>query len=432
MKNFTNTLKSAFIAVLLGMITQNATAQSGNALAFDGTNDSVKIPYNVLQSTIQSIQVSVNVNANTGNFQTILTSAGNFTGYTFYVASDGTWQLYVGNGTNWKVLQGPAMVPGKWTNLAGVYSAGVVTFYVDEVNVFSTSVALIGNTIFPMLLGAGEASNPNTYFGGQIDELRLWNKALSTSEITSTVQGALTGSEPNLIAYYNFNEGTANANNLDSLPSDPVNTLTDLTVNHLTGTLYNFALKGTTSNWVASTLSLLPINLLNFSGAKKDGSNLLQWSTASEQNSNSFEIQRSENGSDFSAIGKVAAAGNSNDVRNYQYTDNQLSSLVPTYYYRLRMIDIDGSFKYSPVIFIRNTVGGATTVYPNPARDQITINIADKGLINTQALLSDLNGKVLQRISLNQSSTQVNIGNLIKGMYILKFTDGNSVKIIKE
>jgi hypothetical protein len=71
-------------------------------------------------------------------------------------------------------------------------------------------------------------------------------------------------------------------------------------------------------------------------------------------------------------------------------------------------------------------------VYPNPARDQITINIADKSLVNTQALLSDLNGKVLQRISLTQASTQVNISSYVSGMYLLKFKDGKTIKIVKE
>lgn len=428
MKNYTKAIKSAFVALFLGIITQNVNAQN-NALDFDGVNDSVTIPYNVLHSQIQSIQFAVKVNANTGSFQTILTSAGNFVGYTFYVASDGTWQLYAGNATNWVVLQGPAALLGVWTNIAAVYTGpGVITFYVNGVEVDTKSVILVGNTVYPMKLGAGEAGTPNTFFGGQIDELSMWKAALTPAQITYNMHNSLMGTEPNLIAYYNFNEGIGNGNNLTPTL---VNTLTDGTSNHLDGTLYNFALNGATSNWVTSDL-VLPINLINFSGSKKGGSNLLQWSTASEQNSSYFEVQRSENSIDFSTIARVNAAGNSSNVRNYQYNDNQVSSVSPIYYYRLKMVDIDGSGKYSSIIFIKNSTGALTTVYPNPASDQITINIADKSLINTQALLSGLNGKVLQRIILNQTSTQVNISNYAKGMYILKFADGSSIKIVKE
>ena len=192
----------------------------------------------------------------------------------------------------------------------------------------------------------------------------------------------------------------------------------------------NFALTGSSSNWVASD-NTLPITLSNFSGVQKDGSNLLQWSTASEQNSAYFEIQRSDNGTDFTRIAKVNAAGNSSITKNYQYSDHQLST-SSVYYYRLKMVDIDGSAKFSSIIFIRNSTSSVTTVYPNPARDQITINIADNSLVNTQALLSDLNGKILQRISLTQASTQVNISNYVSGMYLLKFKDGKTIKIVKE
>ncbi|HET7115072.1 MAG TPA: LamG-like jellyroll fold domain-containing protein [Hanamia sp.] len=434
MKNYTKAIRFALTALFLGIITQNVNAQN-NTLDFDGVNDSVTIPYNVKHSQILSIQFAVKVNANTGSYQTILTSAGNFTGYTFYVASDGTLQLFLGNGANWVIAQGPAITAGVWTNIAAVYngSAKTITLYVNGLPVTGTptSINLVGNATFPMKLGGGEAGTVATPFGGQIDELRLWGKQLTPAEITTGITTGLTGTEANLLGYYNFNEGIGNGDNLTPPSPNPVNTLTDLTGNHLDGTLYNFALTGNTSNWVTSDL-VLPINLINFSGSKKGGSNLLQWSTASEQNSSYFEVQRSENSIDFSTIAKVNAAGNSSQVRNYQYNDDEISSAASIYYYRLKMVDIDGSGKYSSVIFIKNSTGALTTVYPNPARDQVTINVADKSLINTQVLLSGLNGKVLQRILLNQTSTQVNISNYAKGMYILKFADGSSIKIVKE
>ena len=427
MKNFTKSIKSGFIALFLGVITLNANAQN-NALAFDGVDDSVTIPYNVKQSQIQSIQFAVKVNAIIpGSYQTILTSAGNFTGYTFYVASDGTLQLFLGNGTNWVVAQGPAITAGVWTNIAAVYDglAHTITLYVDGAVVDSKTIALVGNATFPMKLGGGEAGTTATPFGGQIDELSLWSSHLTPAEITYNMNNSQTLPNANLIAYYNFNEGIGNMSN------PGVTTLDDGTANALNGTLYNFALNGTSSNWVTSDL-VLPINLINFSGSKKGGSNSLQWSTASEQNSSYFEVQRSENSIDFTTIAKVNAAGNSSNVRNYQYNDEQISSATPIYYYRLNMFDIDGSGKYSSIIFIKNSTSGLTTVYPNPAKDQVTINVGDKSLISTQVVLSSLNGKILQIIPLNQTSTQVNISNYAKGMYILKFVDGSSLKIVKE
>lgn len=434
MKNYTKAIKFALTVLFLGIITQNVNAQN-NTLDFDGVDDSVTIPYNVKHSQILSIQFAVKVNATNVGYQTILTSAGlgtspgTFTGYTFYVASDGTLQLFLGNGSNWVIAQGPAITAGVWTNIAAVYNGATqVTLYVNGVAYTTATVNLQGNDAalkIPMKLGGDEAGKSAAPFGGQIDELRLWGKQLTPAEITTGMTTGLRGTEANLLGYYNFNEGIGN------MPNPTVTTLKDGTSNHLDGTLYNFALTGNTSNWVTSDL-VLPINLINFSGSKKGGSNLLQWSTASEQNSSYFEVQRSENSIDFSTIAKVNAAGNSSQVRNYQYNDDEISSAASIYYYRLKMVDIDGSGKYSSVIFIKNSTGALTTVYPNPARDQVTINVADKSLINTQVLLSGLNGKVLQRILLNQTSTQVNISNYAKGMYILKFADGSSIKIVKE
>lgn len=437
MKTFTKTLKSALLGLFLGAITLNATAQD-NVLDFDGINDYVEFPYSSgLTPGIFSVQFWVKANS-TGKTQAIFMNggilAGAAVGFGLYDIG-GNWTILYGNGgASFSTVTGPAINYGTWTNIAGTYNGTQLKLYVDGVLVSTTQPVppIQGNPQFPIRLGAGTtgvSGAPNDFFSGQLDNLSMWNTTIPSPQITGNMNHpGLTGTEPFLSAYYSFNEGIANGNNATPVPG--INSLIDKSANHFNGTLNNFALTGSTSNWVGSD-NTLPITLSNFSGVKKDGSNLLQWSTASEQNSAYFEIQRSDNGTDFTAIAKVNAAGNSSITKNYQYSDNQLST-SSVYYYRLKMVDIDGSAKFSSIIFIRNSNSGVTTVYPNPARDQITINIADKSLINTQALLSDLNGKILQRISLTQASTQVNISNYVGGMYLLKFKDGSTIKIVKE
>lgn len=436
MKRFTKTLKPALFGLFLGIITLNVTAQD-NVLDFDGVNDYVEFPYNAgLTPGIFSVQLWVKIN-NTGTTQAVFMNGGNvsgFVGFGLYEIS-GNWTLLYGNGgASFSTVTGPAVSYGTWTNIAGTYNGVQLKLYVDGLLVSTTQPVppIEVNPSLPIRLGAGTTGvggAPNNFFSGQLDNLSMWKTTIIQSQITANMNHTdLTGSEPNLLAYYGFNEGIPNGNN--ATPSPGVNSLTDNSPNHFNGTLNNFALTGNSSNWVGSD-NTLPITLSNFSGVQKDGSNLLQWSTASEQNSAYFEIQRSDNGTDFTPIAKVNAAGNSSITKNYQYSDNQLST-SSVYYYRLKMVDIDGSAKFSSIIFIRNSSSGITTVYPNPARDQITINIADKSLINTQALLSDLNGKILQRIYLTQASTQVNISNYVSGMYLLKFKDGKTIKIVKE
>jgi hypothetical protein len=434
MKNFTKAIKPAFIALLLGIITVNVNAQN-NALDFDGTNDYVEIFYNPAYTpNIFSVQINVKVNSNNGLPQAIFNdggiSGGGYNGFALYVMPDDKFYIFYGNGgPSFLTLAGPAISYGTWTNIAGTYDGTTLRLYVNGTFFSSVVTPITVNPSLPIRLGAGNSEGSPTYFfGGQLDEMSMWKLTLSPAQVAYNATHILAGNEGNLVAYYNFNEGIGNGNNT----APPVNTLFDVTSNSLDGSLNNFALNGTSSNWVTSSL-VLPVSLVNFSGTKKAGYNSLQWSTASEQNSSYFEVQRSTNGTDFSSIAKVNAAGNSSLVTNYQYNDDQISASSPVYYYRLKMVDIDGSAKYSSIIFIKNDIsGGLSTVYPNPARNQITINVADQSLINTQVLMSDITGKVLQRISLNQTSTQVDITNYVKGVYILKFINGSSIKFVKE
>jgi hypothetical protein len=94
----------------------------------------------------------------------------------------------------------------------------------------------------------------------------------------------------------------------------------------------------------------LPVELITFEGEKVSGNTaLLKWVTATEKNSAYFSIEKSEDGVNFSEIGIVNAQGSSNNIVNYQYNDNHFNK---SFYYRLKMLDLDGSYKYSSVRFI--------------------------------------------------------------------------------
>ena len=94
------------------------------------------------------------------------------------------------------------------------------------------------------MIGAAGWSNSN-FFKGKIDEVRYWLGERSQTQIQSAMNTELVGAEPNLVAYYNFNQGVAGGSN------SGVTTLTDKTSNAKNGSLINFALTGVTSNWVS-------------------------------------------------------------------------------------------------------------------------------------------------------------------------------------
>jgi hypothetical protein len=72
------------------------------------------------------------------------------------------------------------------------------------------------------------------------------------------------------------------------------------------------------------------------------------------------------------------------------------------------------------------------TVYPNPTANIVNINCSDKMLLNTKALLTDVNGKQLQTISIEQINTTINLAGYSNGMYLLKLQNGQVIKLVKE
>ncbi|GEM_PF-4225959 len=117
----------------------------------------------------------------------------------------------------------------------------------------------------------------------------------------------------------------------------------------------------------------LPVTLASFGAAARGTGVALNWTTANEQNSASFEVQRGTDGVQFKSVGQVAAAGNSQSLKAYQYFDAAPTALS---YYRLKQVDLDGRTTYGPVAAVR--LAGAApaqplTIYPNPVADQATI-----------------------------------------------------------
>ena len=126
--------------------------------------------------------------------------------------------------------------------------------------------------------------------------------------------------------------------------------------------------QGAFSNVVSQTTPL-PVALTAFTATASGTSAVrLGWTTASEQNSARFEVERSADGRTFAAIGTVPAAGSSSALRSYELLDAQLPAGAATLYYRLKQVDQDGSFSYSPVRAVaRQGAAEGLALYPNPA-----------------------------------------------------------------
>jgi hypothetical protein len=113
----------------------------------------------------------------------------------------------------------------------------------------------------------------------------------------------------------------------------------------------------------------LPVELTSFTATPVANQTAMRlaWATASEKNSQAFEVERSLDGRTFTRIGTVAAASTSSSAHTYGLLDAQLPAGAALLYYRLRQVDLDGMFSYSPVHTVALTGAAAgLALYPRP------------------------------------------------------------------
>jgi hypothetical protein len=204
-----------------------------------------------------------------------------------------------------------------------------------------------------------------------------------------------------------------------------------------TGTLGTYP---NTDQWVQS-LNPLPVKLIGFSAEKSgEKSAMLNWSTASESNSSYFAIERSYDKVSWKTAGQVKAAGNSQIVLNYQFLDKDVYNGVTsnlTVYYRLKMVDFDNSFEYSPIESVnfgnaRNVEGNTSDflVYPNPASEGIHVEWnADQVKQPTAFEFYDLAGKLIHTEKIEEQTSEHYVDftktNIQTGLIMMRVLSGD-------
>jgi Secretion system C-terminal sorting domain len=221
----------------------------------------------------------------------------------------------------------------------------------------------------------------------------LWSRNAAAPQAGYVVLNSSNAGTPGPFSNYDISDASANAYEANSL---------------------------TYTSPLALVAGTLPVTFSNYDVKCTDKGVALTWATATEQNSDKFEIQRSENGLDWITIDNVAAAGNSIDNRNYQYLDLKGG----TAQYRIRQVDKDGRFTYTAV---KRTDCKASqfdvVLYPVPAKDNITVVIKSDRAVRTDLQILDINGRLVRRIptQINKGNTNVNldVSVLPAGQYML-------------
>ncbi len=185
-----------------------------------------------------------------------------------------------------------------------------------------------------------------------------------------------------------------------------------------------------------STTEVLPVELTSFVGTAKGNSVELVWKTASEQNNDRFEVERSRDNITFTKIGFVRGSGTTTEAKTYRFVDEQVSGNI---YYRLKQVDFDGTFAYSPVVEVRVAPPAEFALeqnYPNPFNPTTAIRYQLPVNSDVKLEVYDVLGKkvatlVNERQEAGIYTYTLNASTLSSGVYFYRLQAGNFVQTKK-
>ncbi len=184
----------------------------------------------------------------------------------------------------------------------------------------------------------------------------------------------------------------------------------------------------------------LPVTLLSFSGRLQNAQALLQWTSENELNFDRYQIERSSDGINFNAVASVNAR-RSIQTASYNHTDQQLpaSAII---YYRLKLIDIDGQYRYSNIIQLRREAivqSRIVSLAPNPFNSKLTMLYESSKKEQIAAAVFNSQGQLIKQLSFTVAEGVNQLyfegSRLASGVYLLQLTTSEQVitqKIIKQ
>jgi hypothetical protein len=164
---------------------------------------------------------------------------------------------------------------------------------------------------------------------------------------------------------------------------------------------------------IVNSCGSLPVTLTSFTGRYLNGVSVLDWKTSQEINSDHFEVLKSNDGQNFSSIANIKSAGFSSLPKNYSYEDNS-ANIGGYVYYRLKQVDANGKFVYSPIVKLALGLTTSMVVYPNPFNNDFTASFS-AGRTSTATLrIQNSTGQLLfsKTISVNKGNNSILVNNL--------------------
>lgn len=387
----------------------------------------------VPHSTVATASATININGlvklGTGGLNTVSTASGALGSSKININNGGLLDATISNtlttttATNgcFFVLNGTGALKRKVTSTATIFAIGTSTTSYNPVTLTNTG------TIDSFTVGVKNTfSNPLPDASKAVT--KQWSivadNAANGSNLTAAFgwltadQGASFSPTSNLVvARYNgtFWAGTpaSAATGVGSLSNSYITSATDFS---------------TYGNFIVTNEEALPATVLIFNGGFEGNQVKVWWNTSSEINLKHFEVERSNNGLVFSSIGVVKAQ---NNVGNNKYSFVDVDEIALIRYYRLKLINADGSFSYSKTVVLNSKVKTKLSIFPNPVVSTLVI-AHEKANANTVVEIFTVEGKkiVIQNVETGAIQTSIDLVKLPVGNYFLKLVDNETNPVI--
>lgn len=180
--------------------------------------------------------------------------------------------------------------------------------------------------------------------------------------------------------------------------------------------------------------NVLPVELVSFDGRNINKNVALEWRTASELNNDFFTVERSTNGKDFRAIGKVKGAGNSVEEITYTFNDETVNKVTSNIvYYRLKQTDFDGTSTYQEMIEVKldNAKRLELTNVLVKSTNQVEVKFTSAFNKSANIQIFDMAGRQVGTTTVNAvegfNAFNVNLENTSKGVYFVRISNGSDI-----
>jgi hypothetical protein len=176
----------------------------------------------------------------------------------------------------------------------------------------------------------------------------------------------------------------------------------------------------TTSVANATTQTLVPVTLIAFNAIQKNTFTEISWKVVNEINLAAYELEGSFDGIRFFKITSIAAMQND----SYNFLHEQV--IRQHYFYRLRMVDKDGSYQHSSIISVKQSINPTISIYPNPTSDYLIVEKSEF-LSNAYLQIRGLDGKLLYNVPFNQYMQKISLSNCKNGTYFIQLLQHDKV-----